>query len=145
MQCQIRLKVFWSGLFWYSLSIAIACRLIRKAVEMLEMFAYRTVAVMHFTDQNWIPKIVFCIRCVKVCKIGFTNWNSKIALLRKSMVVTYYINLFRTGAARHNGILMSLLLLVAETITVLCTAYLTSNTILFTRSCVNFFEKKIYF
>ena len=28
----------------------------------------------------------------------------------------YYIKLFRTGADRHNGILMSLLLLVAETI-----------------------------
>ena len=50
-----------------------------------------------------------------VCKIGFTNWNAKIALLRASMVVTYYIKLFRTGADRHNGILMSLLLLVAET------------------------------
>ena len=32
------------------------------------------------------------------------------------MVVTYYIKLFRTGADRHNGILMSLLFLVAETI-----------------------------
>ena len=32
------------------------------------------------------------------------------------MVVTYYIKLFHTGADRHNGILMSLLLLVAETI-----------------------------
>ena len=32
------------------------------------------------------------------------------------MVVTYYIKAFRRGADRHNGILMSLLLLVAETI-----------------------------
>ena len=32
-----------------------------------------------------------------------------------SMVITYYIKLFRTGADRHNGILMSLLLLVTET------------------------------
>ena len=32
------------------------------------------------------------------------------------MVVTYYIKLFRTGVDRHNVILMSLLLLVAETI-----------------------------
>ena len=31
------------------------------------------------------------------------------------MVVTYYIKLFRTGADKHNVILMSLLLLVAET------------------------------
>ena len=73
---------------------------------------------LHFTDQNGIPDIVYCIRCVMVCKISFTNWNAKIALLRASMVVSYYIKLFRTGADRHNGILMSLLLLVAETKTV---------------------------
>ena len=35
-----------------------------------------------------------------VCKIGFTNWNAKIALLRASMVVTYYIKLFRTGTGQ---------------------------------------------
>ena len=51
-----------------------------------------------------------------VCKISFTNWNAKVALLGAFMVVTYYIRLFRTGADRHNGILMSLLLLVAETL-----------------------------
>ena len=34
------------------------------------------------------------------------------------MVVTYYIKLFRTGADRLNGILISLLLLAAETITI---------------------------
>ena len=49
------------------------------------------------------------------------NWLKKgsktktIAVLRAPMVVTYYIKLFRMGADRHNGILMSLLLLVAET------------------------------
>ena len=36
--------------------------------------------------------------------------------MRATIVVTYYIKLFRTGADRHNDILMSLLLLVAETI-----------------------------
>ena len=41
--------------------------------------------------------------------------NAKIALLRASIVVTYYIKLFRTGSDRHNGTLRSLLLLVAET------------------------------
>ena len=86
-----------------------------EGMEMLEISAYRTVAVVHFTYQNWIPKTVYCIRCAMVYKIGFTNKNAKIALLRASMVVTYYIKLFRTGAGRHNGILMSLLLLVAET------------------------------
>ena len=32
------------------------------------------------------------------------------------MVVTYYVRFFRTGVDRHSGILMSLLLLVTETI-----------------------------
>ena len=49
-----------------------------------------------------------------VCKIRLTNWNAKITVLRASMIITYNIKLFRTGADRHNGILMSLLLLVAE-------------------------------
>ena len=92
-------------------------------MEMLEIFAYCTVAVVHFTDQNWITKTVYFIRCMMVCTIGFTNWKAKIALLRASMVVTYYIKLFRTGADRHNSILMSLLLLVAETIIVLLKIY----------------------
>ena len=48
---------------------------------MLEIFAYRTVTVMRFTDQNWISKTVYCIRCGMVCKIGFTNWNAKIAMV----------------------------------------------------------------
>ena len=78
-------------------------------------YAYRTVTVVHFTDQNWISKTVYCIRCVMVCKIGFTNWNAKIAFLQASMLITYNIKLFRTGADRHNGILMSLPLFVAET------------------------------
>ena len=42
--------------------------------------------------------------------------NAKIVNLRAFMVVTYYINLFRMGANKHNGILISLLFLVAETI-----------------------------
>ena len=83
---------------------------------MLEFFACHTVAAMHFTNQNWTYKIVYCITCLMVCKTGFTNWNAKIALSRASMVVTYYIKLFRTGADRHNGIVISLLFLVAETI-----------------------------
>ena len=36
-----------------------------------------------------------------VCKIGFPNWNLLIAILRASMVVTYDIKLFRTGADRQ--------------------------------------------
>ena len=48
-------------------------------------------------------------------KREFPVENRKIALVRSSMVVTYYIKLFRKGTDRYNGILMSLLLLVAET------------------------------
>ena len=81
---------------------------------MLEIFAYRTVTVVQFTDQNWISKTVYCIRCVMFCKIGFISCNAKIGLLRASMLVTYYIKLFRRGIYRHNAILMFLLLLVAE-------------------------------
>ena len=39
-----------------------------------------------------------------------------MALVRASIVVTYDVKIFCTGADRHNGILVSLLLLVAETI-----------------------------
>ena len=82
----------------------------------------------YFPDQNWIPKTVYCIRCVMVCKIGFTNWNAITALLRASMVVTYYIKFFRTGTDRRNGILMYLLLLVVEKI-----IFLLSNPLKFSK------------
>ena len=82
-------------------------------------------------------QILYCFDGVMVCKIFFCSkfldipqlwrskriWrklanNAKISLLRASMVVTYYIKLFHMGADRHNSILMSLLLLVAETVRV---------------------------
>ena len=44
--------------------------------------------------------------------------NVKITHVHASMVVTYYIKLFCTGAYRQNVILMSLLFLDAGTITV---------------------------
>ena len=76
---------------------------------------------------------MYFIRCMMVYKMFFRSElpnrmekNSKskafclsskrkIELLRAFMVVTYYIKRFRTGADRYNSILMSLLLLVAET------------------------------
>ena len=51
---------------------------------------------------------------VMVCN-WFYRLKRKMAVLRASIVVTYYIKLFRTGADRHSGILVSLLLPVAET------------------------------
>ena len=62
-------------------------------------------------------KLTILIFFYQICsKKEFPVENGKIALVRASMIVTYYIKLFRTGANRHNGILMSLLFLVAETI-----------------------------
>ena len=46
----------------------------------------------------------------------FQSKTKKSALVRSSMVVTYYIEFFRTRADRHNGILSSAVLQVAETI-----------------------------
>ena len=48
-------------------------------------------------------------------KTEFPVENGKIAFVCASNIVTYYIKLFRTGADRHNGILMSHFLQVAET------------------------------
>ena len=47
-------------------------------------------------------------------KRKFLVENGKIALVNACMLVTYYIKLFRTGAERHNDIIMALLLLAAE-------------------------------
>ena len=41
--------------------------------------------------------------------------NGKITPVRASMVVTYNIKFFCKNADRHNGMLISLILLVAET------------------------------
>ena len=49
-------------------------------------------------------------------KQEFPVENRKIALARASMVLTNYMKLFRRGADRHNGIVMSLLLLLSETV-----------------------------
>ena len=52
----------------------------------------------------------------QVCpKKEFLFKNEKIALVRASIVVTYCIKLFCTRPDRHNDILTSLVLLVAET------------------------------
>ena len=53
----------------------------------------------------------------QICsKREFSVEKGKIAFVRASMVVTHYIKVFRTGTDKPNGILVSLLLLVAETI-----------------------------
>ena len=103
-----------------------------EEMEMLEISAYCKVAVVHFTDQNWIPKTVYCISCMMACKIGFSKWNADFFFFfRESMAVICYIKLFRTGADRHNGILMSLILLVTETIMIKVKMQLEKDHILF--------------
>ena len=53
----------------------------------------------------------------QICsKRVFLVENGKIAIARASMVITYYVKFFRTGADRHSSILMPLLLLVPDTV-----------------------------
>ena len=89
-----------------------------EGMEMLQIFVYRKVAVAHILKTRTESLKTFIVLGVW--------WSSKLVLLTKiallcaSMVVNYYIKLFRTGADRQNGILMSQILLVAETIMFLC-------------------------
>ena len=79
-------------------------------MEMLEIFAYRTVAVVHFIDQKWIPKTVIVSgvwSAKSVLPTGTQKW-SLLTILNFSKLTD-----------RHNGILMFLLLLVAETTRIL--------------------------
>ena len=62
--------------------------------------------------QNELTIMFFCTK--------FTRARKKIARLRASVVATYYIKLFRAGTGRHNVVFMSIVLLVAETITGIC-------------------------
>ena len=65
-------------------------------------------------------KLKILIFFYQICpKREFPVENEKIALVCASMVVTYYIKLVRAGSDRHNCIVMSLLLLVTETIRIL--------------------------
>ena len=62
-------------------------------------------------------KLTILIFLTKFAQKGyFLIEHGKIALVRAPMVVTYYIKLFRIGGERQNSILMSLRLLVVETL-----------------------------
>ena len=78
------------------------------------IFACRTVAVMHFTGriESLKPFIVSGVLW-SVQSISPTETQKSLFCVR--LVVTSYISLFQTGTDRNNGILMSLLILVAET------------------------------
>ena len=80
----------------------------------IEFSILELVSVVNFS-LNWQFWFFFLFFFDQICpKREFPIENWKIVLARASMVVTYYIKLFRTGPT-HNGIFMSLLLLVAET------------------------------
>ena len=84
----------------------------------VEVFAYPTVTVVCFTDQNWISKTVYCTRCVMVCKIfPCSEFPKRMQKTGKYKAFCTISNFSVTGADRHNGILISLGLLVSETIT----------------------------
>ena len=77
-----------------------------------EFCIFELVEVPNFS-LNWQVWVFF----VQICpKREFLVENGKIALVRASMVVTYYIILFHTRPDIHNGILMYLLFLAAEAI-----------------------------
>ena len=83
----------------------------KKVITTIEFYTFELVLVKNFS-LTWQfgyfrPKRLF--------QVG----NGKIALVRASMAVPYYIKLFHTEDDRYNGILMSLLLLVTETIIIL--------------------------
>ena len=61
-------------------------------------------------------KLTILIFWTKFAQRVFGVRNGKIALVRASMVVTYFIKLLHTATDKHNGILMSLRLLVSEKI-----------------------------
>ena len=101
---------------------------------LLEICAYPTVALVQFMDQSWISQN----RPLYLLRIPEEDWeklqmerrfafqaNAKI--LCAPMTVTYYIKLFRTRANRHNGILMSLLLIKSVTKYLRLTLALTWN------------------
>ena len=112
----IRLKAFWSGLFSSSLANHYnrLCRLKRKEWHHLLLLKVFCVSC---SNSRAFYRLELNLQNRVLWKVydGLANARH-FALLRAPMVVTYYIKLFRTGADRHNGILMSLLLLVAEAI-----------------------------
>ena len=85
---------------------------------MLELFAHCTVTVVHFTDQNQVSKTMYIVSGV---------WWSVKLVLKSGMQKSHFclrpwslltiLNFSEWQADRHNNILMSLLLLVVETIT----------------------------
>ena len=62
---------------------------------------------------RWSVKYFLALNFQRECR-KLANARS-FTFLRASMVVTNYIKLLRTGAGKYNGILIRLLLLVAET------------------------------
>ena len=92
----------------------------RRNCMLLENFAYSTASpVFYRPELNLQNRVLY-----KVCN-GLQNilllqslkedGENRQMLCVLHSVFTYYIKLFQTGTDRHNGILMSLLLLVAET------------------------------
>ena len=77
---------------------------------------HRILHIRISLDTEFQLKLTILIFGPNLLSKGISVQKRKIAVLRAPMVVAYYIKLSWTEADRYNGILMSLLLLVAETI-----------------------------
>ena len=105
----ICLNTFCIGLFSFSSTIPIAwvAWMERNESHVAWNFCVSYRTVVYFTDQNWISKIVYCIRMWWSVKY-FPALNSQrgwrkpanarhFAVLLESMVITYYIKFFCPG------------------------------------------------
>ena len=108
------MKAFWSGLFSYSLIVATACITSREGMMRRNgnarnfCVSYSSGRTFYRPELNPWKRLLYEVWDIwEVCKNGFSNWNTKIAFLRAFIVITYYNKLFRTGADRHNGILVT--------------------------------------
>ena len=105
LQVKLRILIFWT-------------KLVQKGEFQSEANKVNIIIVFCIFELVWVPNFglnrKFWHFGPNLPKKVFPIGNGKIALVRTSMVVTYYIKPFRTGADKHKGILMSLLLLVAK-------------------------------
>ena len=92
----------------------------RRNGMLLEIFAYSTASRVFYRPELNLQNRVLYKMCDGLQNILSLQSLKEDGANRQMLCVlnsafTYYIKLFQTGTDRHNGILMSLLLLVAET------------------------------
>ena len=71
--------------------------MIRPEEKELKVFAYSTVAVVHFTGHTEIPITFYCIRCV--IRFNSIQFNSKRFIVDKSL---HYLNITKVFKYKSN-------------------------------------------